>query len=79
MQRKLLGIISVDFDTTGKLLIIYSAYIKYLRKYGNTMKQCISYLYSSSKPKFQLGGRSCIIFSLTLVPHETGKANKKCV
>jgi len=24
----------------------------------------------------QLGGRSCIIFSLTLVCHETGKANK---
>jgi len=43
MQRKLLGIISVDFDTTGQLLI-YSAFIKYLRKNWNTMKQCISYL-----------------------------------
>jgi hypothetical protein len=32
MQRKLLGIISVDFDITGQLLIIYSAFIKYLRK-----------------------------------------------
>jgi len=32
MQRRLLGIISVDFDTTGKLLIIYSACIKYMRK-----------------------------------------------
>ena len=31
MQRKLLGIISVDFDTTGQLLIYY-AFIKYLRK-----------------------------------------------
>jgi hypothetical protein len=43
MQRKLLGIISVDFDATGQLLIIYSAFIKYLRRNGNTMKQCISY------------------------------------
>jgi hypothetical protein len=32
MQRKLLGIISVDFDVTGQLLIIYSAFLKYLKK-----------------------------------------------
>jgi len=44
MQRKLLGIISVDFDATVQLLIMYSAFIKYLRKNKNTMKQCISYL-----------------------------------
>jgi hypothetical protein len=36
---KLLGIISVDFDATGQLLIIYSAFIKYLRKNGNTTRQ----------------------------------------
>jgi len=34
MQRKLLGIISVDFDVIGKLLIIYSVFVKYLRKMG---------------------------------------------
>jgi len=27
MQRKLLGIINVDFDVTGQLLIIYPAFI----------------------------------------------------
>jgi phosphatidate phosphatase PAH1 len=32
MQRKLLETISVDFDATGQLLIIYSAIVKYLRK-----------------------------------------------
>jgi len=32
MQRKLLGIINVDFDATGQLLIRYSAFIKHLRK-----------------------------------------------
>jgi len=42
MQRKLLGIINVDLDTTGQLLIIYSAFVKYLRKNGNKMKQCIT-------------------------------------
>jgi len=44
MQRKLWGIINVDFDTTGQVPIIYFAFIKYLRKNGNTMKQCIIYL-----------------------------------
>ena len=32
MQRKLLGIINVNSDATGRLLIIYSAFGKYLRK-----------------------------------------------
>jgi len=31
MQRKLL-ISSMDFDTTGQLLLIYSAFVKYFRK-----------------------------------------------
>ena len=43
MQRKLLAIINVDFDA-GQLLIIYSAFVKYMRKIGNTMNQCISSL-----------------------------------
>ena len=34
MQRTLLGIMSVDLNATGQLLIIYSAFIKYLRKMG---------------------------------------------
>ena len=29
MQRKLLGIIGMDFDETDQLLTIYSAFIKY--------------------------------------------------
>jgi len=32
MRRKLLGIINVAFDATGRLLIIYSTFAKYLRK-----------------------------------------------
>jgi len=32
-----LGIINVDSDATGPLLIIYSAFVKYLRRNGNTM------------------------------------------
>jgi len=44
MHRKLMGIINVDFDATYQLLIIYSAFVKYLRKNGNTTKQRISSL-----------------------------------
>jgi hypothetical protein len=66
MQRKLLGIISVGFDVTGQLMIVYSAFVKYSRKNDNTMRQCISYLEISRKRMIQLGGRSCIIFLLSL-------------
>jgi len=44
MQKKSLEIINVDFGTTSQLLIIYSAFVKYLRKCGKTMKQCVSSL-----------------------------------
>jgi hypothetical protein len=46
----------MDFNATGQLLIIYTAFVKYLRKNGNTMKQCISYLQTSKKLMIQLGG-----------------------
>jgi len=32
MLRTLLEIINVDFDAIGELLIIYSAFVKYLKK-----------------------------------------------
>ena len=32
MQRKSLGIINVDFEATSQLLIMYSAFVKHLRK-----------------------------------------------
>ena len=38
-QRKLLGIFNVDFDSAGQLLIIYSAFVKYVRRIGSTVKQ----------------------------------------
>jgi hypothetical protein len=37
MQRKLLGIINVDFDARDRLLIIYSTFIKYLRNMGTQL------------------------------------------
>jgi hypothetical protein len=44
VQRNLLWIINVDSDTTGQLLIIYSAFVKYLTEKWITRKQYISYL-----------------------------------
>jgi len=48
MQRKLLGIINVDFDATGQLFIIYPAFVKYLRgkkkwKYNKAVHQLFIY------------------------------------
>jgi hypothetical protein len=39
---KFLGIISVGFDITDQLLITLSAFLRYLRKNGNTMRQYIA-------------------------------------
>jgi hypothetical protein len=39
MQTKLLEIISVDFDVTDQVLIKCSAFVRYLRKNGNTVGQ----------------------------------------
>ena len=41
---QLLGIINVEFDATGQLMIAYSLFVKYLRRNGNTVKQCVNYL-----------------------------------
>ena len=45
-ERKLLEIISVAFDIKCQLLIIHSAFVKYLRKSGNKMDRRVSYLYT---------------------------------
>jgi len=60
-EKKLLEIINVDFDATGQLLIIYSAFVKYLRKNWNKMKK------NSRKLMIHLGGRFCIIFWLSML------------
>ena len=62
-----MGVIDVEFDATFQLNIIYSAFVKYLKKNGNTTKQCIGSLPTSLKLMIQLGGSYCIKFSLSLV------------
>jgi len=48
MRRKLPGIINVDFETTDQL-IIYTAFVKYLGKNGNTMKKFIGFFIDFKK------------------------------
>jgi len=43
MQRKLLENIGEDLDATGQLLIVYSAFVKYLSKNGNALKNGLKY------------------------------------
>jgi hypothetical protein len=43
MQRKLMGI-SVDFDITGTPETINSTFVKYSRKYVDTVRMFTSYL-----------------------------------
>jgi len=52
MQRETLGIISVDLDITGQLLIVFSACVKYLRKSRNTVRQCISCICTDFKKAY---------------------------
>ena len=67
MQRKLLGIIIVDFKATGQLLTIYSAFVKFLKKLGMQLSSASALNKTSRKLMIWLEGRSFIIFSLSLV------------
>jgi hypothetical protein len=60
MQRKLLGIINVDFDVTGQMVIVYSAFVNYLRKNGNKMNSVAAKIVYDSV-------RFYIILSMSLV------------
>jgi hypothetical protein len=50
---KLLGIINVGFDVADQLLIGLSAFFRYWRKNWSTMREYISYSYTSRKPMIQ--------------------------
>ena len=64
MRRKLSGIINVAFDITGQLLIIYSAFVKYLKKKKWEYDEEVHQLFIDfKKAMIQLEGRSYIRFS----------------
>jgi hypothetical protein len=63
IQTKLLDITSAEYDMMYQLLITYSAFIKYLRRHGDTIKQYINSVLASRKPMKQSEETLCIIFS----------------
>ena len=69
----------MDFDTTDQLVIIYSAFVKYLRKNFNTMKQCISSFQTSRKLMIQSGGWSCNILIEFGIPVKLVRLTKVCL
>jgi len=54
-------------NTTGQLLIIYSAFVKYLRKKWEYIEALHLLFVDSRVLVMELGVRFCIIFSLSLV------------
>jgi hypothetical protein len=72
MRKNLRGIIDVDFDVTGQLLIIYCAFVRYWE-----FNEAEHQLFMDLKMlMIQLGGRCCIILSLSWCLCETSKANR---
>jgi hypothetical protein len=51
----------VGFDVTNQLPIRFSAILRYWIKDGSTMRQYISYSYTSRKPMIQCGGKFCAL------------------
>ena len=73
-------IMSVNFNATGQLMIICSAFVKHLRKNRNTTKQCISYLQTSRKLMIQLGGE--FLYNILIengIPMKLVKLIKMCL
>jgi len=58
---------------TGHILMVHSAFDKYMVNYENKMGQCTDSLYTSIKPMIQLGGkfRRSVTFSLNLALRST--------
>jgi len=73
MERKLLRIINLDFDTTGQLLIIYSAFIKYLKKWE--YKEAVHLLFIDIKKTYD-SVRSGFLYNIL---NEFGIPMKMCL
>jgi len=57
--EEIIGIINVDFDTTGQLLIIYSAFVKYLRK-KLEYNEAVHHLLTDFKNVYYAVGRAVV-------------------
>jgi len=80
MQRKLLRIISVDFDATGQLLILYSAFDKYLRK-KREYNEAVHHLFMDFKKAYDSVRRE-VLYNILIefgVPKKLVRLMKMCL
>jgi len=64
----------VDTDTASQLLIMYSAFVIYLRKLEHS--EAVHQLFIDYKKAYDSFGGEVLYNILIQCPHETGKANK---
>ena len=69
----------MDCDITGQLVIIYSAFVKYLGQNKNKMGQCIGCLHTSRKLMIQVGGKSCMMASSFVIRKDLVRLMKVCL
>ena len=77
---KLLGIINVDFDTTGQLLFTYSAFVKYLRKKWEC-NEALHLLFIDFKKAYDSVRRE-VLYNILIefgVPMKLVRINKMCL
>jgi hypothetical protein len=77
---ELLGIISVDFNVTDQQQSRFSAFIRYWRKNGSTMRQCISYSYTSKKAYVSV--RREVLYNILIefgIPMKLDRLIKMCL
>src|SRR5215469_15008664 len=80
MRRKLLGIINVDSDATGRLLIIYSAFVKYLKKKWE-YNEAVHQLFIDFKKAYDLVRRE-VLYNILIefgVPKKLVRLIKMCL
>ena len=66
----------MDYDAKGRLLIIFSAFVKYLRKMG--IQGSSAYLFMDFKKAYNSVRRE-VLYNILIefgTPQETGKASK---
>jgi hypothetical protein len=76
-----LGILSVDFDVTGQLLLIYSAFVKYLKKKKKEYNEAVHQLFIDFKKAYDSVRREVLynIFIEFHIPMKLLRLIKMCL
>jgi uncharacterized membrane protein YukC len=65
MQGKLLGIMSIGFTVTGQLMIIYFAFVKYMKKKKQEYNEVVHQLFINCKKAYDSVRRDVFYIVLT--------------